>query len=88
LHDSCAVADVDVSSLLSNIENKLRWISLFRLFFMFIWSVSVWASVLLSLQCVDAQSVIKTNHVHAQSFYSSLYFQVLLHVLSLNVTSV
>jgi len=87
LHDSCAVADVDVSSLMSNIENELHWISLFRLLFMFIWSVSVWASILSSSQCVDAQSAIKITHVHHQSFYLLLHFQVLLHVLSLNVTS-
>ncbi len=86
LHDSCAVTNVDVSSSMSDIENELHWISLFKLFFMFIWSVSVWASVLSLLQCVDAQSMIKTNCVHHQSFCSLLYFQVLLHVLSLNVT--
>ncbi len=54
LRESCAVADVDVSSLMSDIENERRWISSFRLFFMFIWSVSVWASVSSSLQCADA----------------------------------
>ncbi len=64
LHDSCAVTDVNVSSLMSDIENELRWISLFRLLFMFIWSIFVWASVLSSLQCADAQSAIKTNHMH------------------------
>ncbi len=87
LHNSCAVADVDVSSLMSNIENELRWISLFRLFFMFVWSISVWMSISSSLQCADAQSAIKTNHMHHQSSCSSLYFQVLLHVSSLNVAS-
>ncbi len=49
LHDSCAVADVNVSSLMLNIENELRWISLFRLLFMFVWFISVWASVSLLL---------------------------------------
>ncbi len=87
LHNFCAVTDVDVSSLMSDIENELHWISLFRLFFMFIWSVSVWASILLSLQCADAQSAIKTNYMHRQLSCSSLHFQVLLHVSSLNVTS-
>jgi len=87
LHDSCAVADVNVSSLMSDIENELRWISLFRLLFMFVWSVSIWASVLSSSQCADAWSAIKTTHVHHQSSYLLLHFQVLLHVLSLNVTS-
>ncbi len=55
LYNSCAVADVDVSSLMSDIENELRWISLFRLFFMFVWFISVWASISLSLQCINAQ---------------------------------
>ena len=86
-HDSCAVADVDVPSLMSDIKNELHWIFLFRLFFMFIWSVSVWASVSSSLQYVNAQSAIKTNHVHRQSSCSLLHFRVLLHVSSLNVTS-
>ncbi len=85
-HDSCAVADVDVSSLMSDIENELRWISLFRLFFMFVWSVSVWASISLSSQCVDARSAIETTHVHRQSFCLLLHFWILLRVLSFNVT--
>ena len=87
LHDSCAVANVDVSSLMLNIENELHWISLFRLFFMFVWSVSVWASVLSSFQCIDAWSAIETTHVHRQSSCLLLHFQILLHILSLNVTS-
>ena len=87
MHDSCAVANIDVSSLMSDIKNELRWISLFRLFFMFVWSVSVWASVLLSSQCIDAWSAIETTHVHHQSSCLLLHFQVLLHVLSFNVTS-
>ncbi len=87
LHDSCAVTDVDVSSLMSDIENELRWISLFKLFFMFVWSVSVWASVSSSSQCIDAWSAIKITYVHHQSFCLLLHFQVLLHILSLNVTS-
>ncbi len=54
---------------------------------MFVWFVSVWVSILLSSQYIDAQSAIKTTHVHHQSSCLLLHFQVLLHVLSLNVTS-
>ncbi len=86
-HDLCVNADADESSLMLNIKNKLCWISFFKLFFMFIWSVSVWASVALSSQCADAQSAIKTTYVHCQSSCLLLHFQALLHVLSLNVTS-
>ena len=87
LHDSCVITDVDVSSLMSDIKNELRWISLFKLLFMFIWSVSVWALILSSLQCINAQSVIKINHVCHQSFCLLLHFWALLHILSFNVTS-
>ncbi len=72
---------------MSNIENELRWISFFRLLFMFIWFISVWASVVLLSQCVDAWSVIKITYVHHQLSCLLLHFQTLLHVLSLNVTS-
>ncbi len=34
LHDLCINADADESSLMSDIENELRWISLFKLLFM------------------------------------------------------
>jgi len=67
-----------------------KWVMLnfsFRSFFMFVWSVSVWASVLSLLQCVNVQSAIKTNHVHHQSFCSLLHFQVLLHVSLFNIAS-
>ncbi len=84
LHDFYAVA---VSSLMSDIKNELHWISLFKLLFMFIWSVSVWASVSSSSQCADVWSAIKITHVHHQSSCLLLYFQILLHVLSFNVTS-
>ncbi len=87
LHDFCVDTNVDKSSLMSNIENELRWISFFRLLFMFVWSVSVWASIMLSSQCVDAWSVIETTYVHRQSSCLLLHFQALLHVLSFNVTS-
>jgi len=87
LHDFCTVTDVNVSFLMLNIENELCWISLFRLLFMFIWFISVWMSISSSFQCADAQLAIETNHVHHQSSCSSLYFQVLLHVSSLDVAS-
>jgi len=87
LHDFCVDADADELSLMSNIENELRWISFFGLFFMSVWSVSVWASVTSSSQCADAQSAIKITHVHHQSSCLLLHFQALLHILSLNVTS-
>ena len=87
LHSFCVDADADESSLMSDIENELRWISFFKLFFMSVWSVSVWASVTLSSQCADARSAIKTTHVHHQSSCLLLHFQALLRVLSLNVTS-
>ena len=87
LHNFCINADVNESSLISDIKNELRWISFFRLLFMFVWSVSVWASIVLSFQCVDARSIIKITHVHHQSSCLLLHFQALLRVLSLNVTS-
>ena len=87
LHDLCVDADADESSLMSNIKNELHWISFFRLLFMFIWSVSVWASITLSSQCVDARSAIEITYMHRQSSCLLLHFQALLHILSLNVTS-
>jgi len=87
LHDLCVNTDVDESFLISDIENELRWISFFRLFFMFVWSVSVWVSITSSSQCINAWSAIETIHVHHQSFCLLLYFQTLLHILSFNVTS-
>ena len=86
LHDFCVNADADKSSLTSNIENELRWISFFKLFFMFIWSVSVWASVASSSHCADAWLTIKIIYVHRQSSCLLLHFWALLHVLSFNVT--
>ncbi len=87
LHDLCIDANADESFLMSNIENELRWISFFKLFFMFIWFISVWMLIVLSSQCADAWSAIKTTYVHRQSFCLLLHFQALLHILSLNVTS-
>ena len=87
LHDFCVNADADKSSLTSNIENELRWISFFKLFFMFIWSVSVWASVASSSHCADAWLTIKIIYVHRQSSCLLLHLWALLHVLSFNVTS-
>ncbi len=87
LHDSCAVTDVDVSSLISNIENELHWIFLFKLFFMFIWFVSVWTSITSSSQCIDVWSAIETTYMHHQLSCLLLHFQTLLHILSLNVIS-
>ena len=86
LHDLCIKTDADESSLMSNIENELHWISFFRLLFMSIWFISVWASVMSSFQCADAWSMIKITHMHHQSSCLLLHFQALLHVLSLNVT--
>ncbi len=87
LHDFCVNANADESSLMSNIRNELRWIFFFRLFFMSVWSVSVWASVMSLFQCVDAWSAIKITYVHHQSSCLLLHFQALLHILSFNVTS-
>ncbi len=86
-HNFCVDADVDESSLMSDIENELHWISFFRLFFMFIWFISVWASVTSSSQCIDARSSIETTHMHHQLSCLLLHFQASLYILSFNVTS-
>ncbi len=87
LHDLCINTNVDKSSLMSNIKNELHWISFFKLFFMFIWFISVWTSIMLSFQCIDAQSMIETTYVHHKLFCLLLHFQAFLHILSFNVTS-
>jgi hypothetical protein len=40
-HGPCAAAGADVSPLVPDTENELRWIPLSRLPFMFVWPVPV-----------------------------------------------